>query len=550
MKSVPTKENLMLYDDDDRSAEEALTEPDTDALDAGEQEGAGSLPALPSLALGGATLLTIGGFDVLAHLGPTGWLVGGIAAIIAARHGPSIIEGAKTWLALPAPVEDEEERPLRTPATPPALHRPTRSHRSILDRALGRFPEDEADVDDTPPRWQPAPDSRSALARHDGCLHLGGNFFPHANSVLSKRIAILGMSGSGKSNGLAVFVEELGTLADIGAPLVLADTDGEYRALCSRRYLLRPVYAHAGNLSPDNAFAFGHAILEHGYQVVLDLQSYDEDEATAALVMVELIRGLRAWEEAHANDNRLSCMFILDEAAVWLPQRAEESLLARERDSEGRTILSRLQRTFFNTVARRGRKQGIGFLFASQRPADLDKRCLSCNWFLLFRQTLPADLKAYAELGVPKDVAMALAEGEAWVIEPTGRQGVQQFRLRSSPDEGKSPGLPSLHKHVARWQQATGSGLPPMPELPTREMQVTPEPTPGMSAPKTAPAQPRRGNALVQRGVQAYLEGATSCPKLAAALDISSWDARQLMPKVQAVFQQMQQAEEEPDEES
>lgn len=487
----------MRYDDEERYVDDDM------GVQEGNEEGAGSLPDLPSMALGGATLLSVGAFDMLAHLGPTGLLVGGIAAIIAARHGTAIIDGAKTWLT-PASTKDDA----LAPETPLALSRPTRSRRSLLDRALGRYPEDEDDEAGEPIAWQPAPAACYDPHIHRDCLYLGGDLFPHANSVLSKRIALLGMSGSGKSNGLAVFVEALGQLSGIGAPLVLADTDGEYRSLCSRKYLSRPVYAYAGNLSPENAYLFGQDILEHGYQVILNLQSYDEDEVTAALVMIELIRGLRAWEEAHENEDRLSCLFLLDEAAVWLPQRAEESGLARERDAQGRTILSRLQRTFFNTVARRGRKQGIGFLFASQRPADLDKRCLSCNWYVLFRQTLPTDLKAYAELGVPKDVAMALAEGEAWVIDPSGKQSVHQFRRRYSPDEGRSPGLASLHQHAAHWQEASASPLPPMPELPRREVPVmpapVPEPTPVMQAPAPKPV---RLPALHKHALEVFVPG-------------------------------------------
>ncbi len=286
--------------------------------------------------------------------------------------------------------------------------------------------------------------------RRDDHVNLGPCLRPHARDILSKRIGMFGIPGSGKSNGLTVFLEELGKLQGIGVPFVLADTEGEYDALRSSKYLMRPYQAGAHNVVPGTAEAFGQSVLERGRQVILNLQSYESDDE-AALVMIGIIKGMRAWSEARDNDDRATCMFILDEAAFWLPQRQEESMLSKYKPENGMTLLARLQQAFFGTVVRRGRKRGIGFLFATQRPADLDKRCISCDWLILFRQTFPNDLAKYAELGIPKDAAQALAPGEAFVIDPQGNAAVQQFRERTSPDHSKSPGLSSLKKHAARW---------------------------------------------------------------------------------------------------
>lgn len=59
-------------------------------------------------------------------------------------------------------------------------------------------------------------------------------------------------------------------------------------------------------------------------------------------------------------------------------------------------------------------------------------------------------------------------------------------------------------------------------------------------------AQPTRRPepTLLERGVAAYLDGATSQPKLAAALTISPWDARKLMPQVEAEIRRLQTTEE------
>lgn len=99
------------------------------------------------LLIGGATFATAGIIDVVANLGPTGLVIGGIAAIIAARHAPDIIDQAKAFInpfADPGNQKPEQaEQQLALPA--PAQ----RSKRSFLDRALGRFPADyQEDQDD------------------------------------------------------------------------------------------------------------------------------------------------------------------------------------------------------------------------------------------------------------------------------------------------------------------------------------------------------------------------------------------------------------------
>jgi hypothetical protein len=333
--------------------------------------------------------------------------------------------------------------------------------------------------------------------------------FPHADSVLSKRIALFGIPGSGKSNALTVFCEELGKLpvydqaqkrwVEVGAPFILADTEGEYDALCSRRYLMRPFYAHAENVTPENAFDFGQQVPEQGLQVVLNLQSYADDN-TAALVMIGLIGGLRAWAEAQeSSDDRVSCMFILDEVAIWLPQNQGESILSKEKDDTGKTLLNYLHQAFFGTVVRRGRKRGIGFLFAGQRIAEVDKRCIQCDWSILFQQTAENDIERYASLGVPKVIPPALGKGEAFVIHE-GRGRVHQFRRRVVPDHSQTPGLASLHKYAEQWagHQRQAMLLPVLPPEPTQNAPRALENTKrvhdyyGYSTPMSHPAAPRR----------------------------------------------------------
>lgn len=100
-----------------------------------EQETLKKYPPKQSAAFAGSTAVAMGLIDLLAHLGPTGLLVGGIASYVAWKHGPELYEQVRELLPLPAevePVEQVQQIPGR---------------RSLLDRALGRYPQ--MDTDDT-----------------------------------------------------------------------------------------------------------------------------------------------------------------------------------------------------------------------------------------------------------------------------------------------------------------------------------------------------------------------------------------------------------------
>src|SRR5207248_5145747 len=92
-----------------------------------------------SLGFGAGTFLTMGAIDLLAHLGPTGLVIGGIAAYVAAQHGPELVEQVRE--ALPSPASLVSRQPRRTPRRQRGARE--RGRRSVLDRALGRFPEEE-----------------------------------------------------------------------------------------------------------------------------------------------------------------------------------------------------------------------------------------------------------------------------------------------------------------------------------------------------------------------------------------------------------------------
>src|SRR5947209_8823308 len=65
------------------------------------------------LALGGATFLTAGVVDLLGPLGTTGLVIGGIAAIVAARHSGDIYDQVRELFPSLPPQRTEHRSPSR-----------------------------------------------------------------------------------------------------------------------------------------------------------------------------------------------------------------------------------------------------------------------------------------------------------------------------------------------------------------------------------------------------------------------------------------------------
>ena len=436
-----------------------------DDEDEGEQPDEPAVAPVPlglSLRYGLGTFLTAGVLDLVAHFGPTGLVVGGIAAYAASQHGPQLV-GYLTE-ALPA-------GRLAPPAVAPRRRGKSRSQpRSVLDRALGRFPDEDRQQDDT------LPDDEDTLLVQDeedeeeqdvwlpDSLTLG-SLRPHADSILSHRLVLLGMPGAGKSNLIAVLVEELG---QYDAPLIVFDHKPEYAPLCQQPYLRHPVRLSARTLSPQNAAATAQRLMQERWQAVLDLSSYGSD-AEAAGVMTELIAGVLRYQKARENAARLPCTFVLDEAHYWLPEHEGHSTLRGLKLRSGQALLSYVQQAFF-TLAKLGRSFGMGLVVATQRPADVDKRLISsADWRFLLKALEPADLKVYRAYGLSDEQAMSLnpRQGQAYVIGPDGLHGVCHIRRRESPDVAKSPGLDNIRQAGARERS-------PFPQAPAFERGNTP----------------------------------------------------------------------------
>ncbi len=280
-----------------------------------------SVPLSQSLDFGVGTFLTVGAVDLLAHLGPTGLVVGGILAYVAAKHGPELASQAR-------------EAFLSVPSRQPGIEAPRRNGgRSLIDRALGRFPE--TPVPEAEPQAETQQHSRAGeiedqaqneakddamivYVAKDPCLalSLAPHFLPDVNIVLREGIFACGCKGSGKTGVLAKIIEQIMLIAAQfdparrGIPGVVFDKEGDLESLLE--------VLPNGRIADQEHWYSAAEIITGRLQVVVNLQAWLKDEERAAAI-VYLVNDLITYTSSQEQSKRLPCPVFLDEAQYWLP---------------------------------------------------------------------------------------------------------------------------------------------------------------------------------------------------------------------------------------
>lgn len=242
--------------------------------------------------------------------------------------------------------------------------------------------------------------------------------------ILTGRGAILGKSGSGKSNSASVIAEEL---LDRGFPLLIVDTDGEYWGLKETYELL-----HVGadeecdlQVGPEHAEKLAELALEQNVPIILDVSGYLDAEEASALV--------RETTAALFNkEKRLNKPFLLlvEEIHEYIPEGGGL-------DETGEWLIR---------VAKRGRKRGLGLCGISQRPANVKKDFLTqADWMLWHRLTWENDTAVVRRVvgSGYDDQVQDLSDGEAILMADfleEDRRSVQ-VRRKNTFDAGATPDL-------------------------------------------------------------------------------------------------------------
>lgn len=195
------------------------------------------------------------------------------------------------------------------------------------------------------------------------------------NRLRGASVTILGRKGTGKSNTLAVFMEEL---LSQQVPLVIVDPQDEYYTLTQEYDIIvagRTPHALI-SLDPLKAGALAEFSLTHNFPVVLSLKKYTTEERFTLLRLY--FERLWALEE----DFRKPYFVLLEEAHTYLPQVGTTPVF---------NILSE--------IFLQGRKNGLGTILATQRSQKIHKDTITqSEIYLLHKVSHPKDIEVYEDL--------------------------------------------------------------------------------------------------------------------------------------------------------
>ena len=385
-------------------------------------------PLVHSLGYGAGTFLVAGMVDLLAHLGPTGLVVGGIIAYAAARHGPELVEQVRE--NLPSPASPQASRPT---SNAPALRR--ESKRTFLDRALGRFPPAEEDTilveepEALPP--EPTRQTRQLFTAITHPIRLSPELVLEADAIVGAGINIFGVKGSGKTGTAARLAEQF---ARLRVSEVLFDLKGDLLSLVTdRRQDGRPFVPH-GIVGVRGHAPRGRSVLSLGLQVVYDLRTWQTPEQTGnSICVVEDL--LETVSRTPEGEEPAPCLVFLDEAEYWLPQ-AQPSYLSVH-------TYKRLLDAF-HTLATMGRSRGLAPVIATQRIAKVNKDIIAqAEMHVFMKAVLDIDLDRYYDYFnkslVSREQLRGFQAGEAVVCLPDGSQTITRLLQRESRHLSHTP---------------------------------------------------------------------------------------------------------------
>jgi len=187
------------------------------------------------------------------------------------------------------------------------------------------------------------------------------------------RIAIVAMSGHGKSNAAADIIEDV---LDQQGQTIILEPITEWHTLKARYNNIVTVGGQFQDLplEPEFAKEYVHASLENGVNLVVNVSDLEQETDQRKFVANFL------WNLYRSEQKYRRVVFLaIEEADTWAPQMWDQS---------SKESLSRV-----SLIAKHGRKIGLFPIFITQRPADFHKSPLSqCNVILFGKFTSPADL--------------------------------------------------------------------------------------------------------------------------------------------------------------
>jgi len=282
---------------------------------------------------------------------------------------------------------------------------------------------------------------KKKLSNSGRALHVGKNFeVPLAAwATTGERDAILASSGMGKSYLTGVIIEQ--TLENNGIVCII-DPEGEHFTL-AERYPMMIIGGEHGNLpiEEESLDIFIEAMLQHRLSIVFDLSEYlDAEQQHLYGVIAEHLFNLE-------QKYRMKVRLVVEEAQIYAPQRMAATAIRRGGKKALKDPVQASQK-----IAKRGRKRAIDSLWATQRPASLNKDILSqCNRFWFGGITSEQDYKAIkpflTEAKITFADVKALKPGEFYYFGK-GETKLIQVRKRMCKHAGATPEA-GLHFNAA-----------------------------------------------------------------------------------------------------
>ena len=244
-----------------------------------------------------------------------------------------------------------------------------------------------------------------------------------------ERDAVLASSGMGKSYLTGVMMEE--TL-ETGGLICVIDPEGEHFTLAERypMMIIGGEQAHLP-LEVDAIDLYVDAMLKFGMSAIFDLSEYLDDEQ-------QQYYGHIADKLFNAEQKyRRKIRIIVEEAQIYAPQRSGGSSgSSRKKQMMDPVVVSQ-------KIAKRGRKRAIDSLWATQRPASINKDILSqCNRFWFGGITAEQDYKAIKpflnEAGISFAEIKALQPGMFYFYSK-GKTKLIKIRKRHCQHAGATP---------------------------------------------------------------------------------------------------------------
>jgi hypothetical protein len=495
------------------------------------------------LTLASGTMLAATGVDLLAHLGPTGLVVGGILAFAAARHGHGLYAQVQALLS-PAP----RSHPVKS-----------KNERSVLDRALGRFPNTIEEEDQEPlflkeeradhlvaerdllHQRQQTPQAGVSLpprltideiVRHvepnSYKIYIGRSLTKPGHpailvSFYQQHVKLIGASQRGKSSMAAAFLEIVTRTHDTDHVLVvLLDLEDRTSRLFAEIDHLAEVCVH-GEWVPLHA---------RSHEQVLEYLGY----------VLEIVR--MRYELSHTDLLHQPLVLVYLEEFIELKDSFKtrmDTVPDQEKAQARKDYADLVYR--IKTIARLGLKVRVQFLLCAQvdyRDEDLQEALINVTAGLSFSVRVSAAQAAgFYHTALLQRNAQEDHVGQAVAQMPDCKDLVLvpeyplEHKLRALEEAEREQGRPPARQgHHRLRPQAERRNEPPIPFQAFGQTRQLPETDVSSVLPLKQPTlkQPTQ----LERGIAAYQQGAITQPKLAATLGISLWEARNLMPKIEA----------------